>query len=225
MAPYDVAHHHATPHGVLTAVSLPDSPDPVPPEVLARLLPEEAAFAETLRGYRQVQFVGGRLALRQALAQLGVRAGPVLATERGAPLGPPGFVLSASHKRTLAIGMVTRDQGGTLGVDLEDYGPPRLGIINHVLTQAEQDEIAPLPEARRWIATLLRFSIKESIYKALDPYVHRYVGFKEAQVRPDLQGGAEVTLTLAQGEGPFLVDARYEWFHGRLITSARIRPA
>ncbi len=222
---YQVAYHHATPHGVVSAVHIPDSREPVPDDILATLPPEEAAHASTLRGYRQVQYVGGRIALRQACGQVGVRPGILRATERGAPILPEGFVGSISHKRDLAVGMVARDGLGTLGVDLEDYAPSRLRIIDHVLTEAECAELAPLPEDRRWIALLMRFSIKESIYKALDPYVGRYVGFHEAEVRPDLHGDAEVTLNLKNDEGPFEVRARYEWLWGRLLTSVRIRSA
>lgn len=222
---YEVAHHHATPHGVLTAVNIPDSANPVPEDVLACLLPEEVTVARTLRGYRQSQFVGGRLAIRQALAQLGVRAGPILPDDRGAPTSPEGLTISISHKRDLAVAMVARVEDGTLGMDIEDYGPPRPQIASHILTPAELELVDQLPEARRWIAILLRFSIKESVYKALDPYVRRYVGFKEAEVMPDLQGRALVTLNLAQSEGPFLIDARYDWLQGRLLTSVRIRPA
>ena len=221
---YQVAYHHATPHGVVSAVHIPDSREPVPDDILASLPSEEAAHAKTLRGYRQVQYVGGRIALRQACGQVGVRPGVLRATDRGAPVLPAGYTGSISHKRTLAVGMVARSGLGTLGVDLEDYGPPRLRIIEHVLTEAECAELAPLPDDRRWIALLMRFSIKESIYKALDPYVGRYVGFHEAEVRPDLHGDAEVTLNLKNGEGPFEVRARYEWLWGRLLTSVRIRP-
>lgn len=225
MSSYDIAYHHATPHGVLTAVHIPDSPDPVPDSQLARLHEAEAARARSFGGYRQVQFVGGRIALRSAFEQLGVRAGALLADDRGAPLLPQGTVGSVSHKRTLAIAMVARDHDGTLGVDLEEYGPPRPSIASHVLTPAEREAIAHLAPDRQWIALLMRFSIKESVYKALDPYVRRYVGFQEAEVTPDLQGGARVRLALVGGEGPFLVAARYEWLHGRLVTSVRIRAA
>ena len=50
-------------------------------------------------------------------------------------------------------------------------------------------------------------------------------GFHEAEVEPDLDGAAVVKLVLTGGEGPFEVDARYEWLQGRLLTSVRIRPA
>ncbi len=223
---FDVAFHHATPHGVVTAVHIPDSPDPVPEEVLARLSPAEAIHARTLKGYRQPSFVGGRLALRKACEQLGQHvSAPILPDARGTPLLPAQLTGSISHKRDLAVGMVSFAAHGTLGVDLEDYGPPRLGIAEAVLRPEELAAIGSLPEARRWIAILVRFSIKESIYKALDPHVRRYVGFHEAFVEPDLQGGAQVALHLANGEGPFAVDARYEWLQGRLLTSVRLRRA
>jgi len=222
---YTVAFHHATPHGVLSAIHLPDAPEPVPESVVARLHVEEAEFARTLRGYRQVQFVGGRLAIRSALQQLGLASTPILPNERGAPVLPKGLSGSITHKRDLALAMVARDALGTLGVDLEDYAPPRPSIAERVLVAEEIEALQRLAEERRWIALLLRFSIKEAVYKALDPYVHRYVGFHEVMVRPDLHGWAEVTLRLEKGEGPFEAEARYEWLFGRIVTSVRIREA
>jgi 4'-phosphopantetheinyl transferase EntD len=119
--------------------------------------------------------------------------------------------------------MVARAAHGSLGVDLEDYAPARLGIADKILVPEELDVLASLPEERRWIALILRFSIKEAVYKALDPYVRRYVDFHEAIVHPDLHGQAEVRLALAKGDGPFDVEARYEWLHGRIVSSVRIR--
>ncbi len=228
MQPFTIAFHHATPHGVLVGVHIPDSPEPVPDGALERLPLAEAEAARGLRGYRQGQFVGGRMALRRAADALGLRCPPILSTPRGAPAFPDGIAGSVSHKRTLAVGMVAHAHHGTLGVDLEDYGPPRPSIARHILTPPELAEVEAMPESRRWIATLMRFSIKESIYKALDPYVQRYVGFHEALVTPDLDNCAAVELRLAHHEGPFAVDARYEWLAGRLVTSVRIldrRPA
>lgn len=219
-----MAFHHASAHGVITAVHIPDAPDPVPETVLATLPPTEAAYARSLRAYRQVSFVGGRIALRHACQQLGHQVPAILPDERGRPQIPWALTGSISHKRDLAVGMASQAVHGRVGVDLEDYAPARPGIASQVLSEAEQAAIAELPENRRWIALLVRFSIKESVYKALDPYVQRYVGFLEAEVEPDLQGSARVELKLANGEGPFQVDARYEWLYGRLLTSVRIRP-
>lgn len=224
MADFQIAFHHATPHGVLCAVNIPDRPDPVPESVLAALHAPERRQAADLRMYRQVQFVGGRLAMRSALRQLGAPERPVLPDDRGAPKLPVGFVGSVSHKRDLAIAMVARDNGTTLGIDLEDYAPARPSIARAVLRDPELALIAELPPERAWIELLVRFSVKESVYKALDPYVRRYVDFKEAEVETSVDGRARVTLHLTRGEGPFEVDARFDWLDGRLLTSARIRP-
>ena len=223
LSPFEIAFQHATPHGVLTGVHLPDSSDPVPEAVLSRLPSAEATFARTLKGYRQPSFVAGRIALRRACGQLSTDPPPILPDDRGAPTLPEHLSGSISHKRTLAVGMVGQAHNGTLGVDLEEYEPARLRIAPSVLTEHELHVIEQLPEDRRWISLLTRFSIKESIYKAVDPHVRRYVGFHEAEVEPDLGGMASVKLMLEQGEGPFEVDARYEWLHGKLLTSVRIR--
>jgi len=120
--------------------------------------------------------------------------------------------------------MVCRSGDGTLGIDLEDYGPERPGIASMVLRETERAEVSTLPEDVQWMSTLQRFSMKEAVYKALDPYVKRYVGFHEAEVVPELNGIATVTLHLKHGEGPFHVDARYTWLSGRLLCTVRIRP-
>ncbi len=120
--------------------------------------------------------------------------------------------------------MVARDVDGSLGVDLEEVGTPRNHLAARILRPPEAAAVAVLPdEHRRWVALLLRFSMKEALYKALDPYVRRYVDFTEAEVWPDLEGGAEVMLHLRAGEGPFSTSARYAWLHGWLLTSVRVR--
>jgi len=221
--PFHLAFHHATVHGIVAAVNIPDAPDPVPEEVLQTLPEAESSYARTLKGYRQVQFVGGRIAARHAAAQLRVDMPPLLPDERGAPCAPSQLSISISHKSKLALAMVSLQGPFKLGVDLETYGPARMNIAKKVLTapELENNQSIEDPDAR-WIDILLRFSIKESIYKAIDPFVHRYVGFEEAMVSPTLQGTAAVQLHLKNGEGPFWVDARYEWLHGHLLTSVRL---
>lgn len=46
---------------------------------------------------------------------------------------------------------------------------------------------------------LLRFGLKESIYKAMHPLICQYVGFMEAEVQPLPDGTAEVTFMLQSG--------------------------
>jgi 4'-phosphopantetheinyl transferase EntD len=44
---------------------------------------------------------------------------------------------------------------------------------------------------------LLRFSCKESVYKAIHPLLNQYVSFQEAEIQPYINGTAAVTLKLA----------------------------
>ncbi|MBN2800902.1 MAG: 4'-phosphopantetheinyl transferase superfamily protein [Deltaproteobacteria bacterium] len=204
-------------------MNIPDQPAPIPEDVQLMLHPEEWEYAEKLRGYRQIQFIGGRLALHDAGRLLGVSAAPSLPDHWGAPIVPQRMVGSISHKRTLAVAMMARPEGQSLGVDLETYGPPRPRVASKVLTPEELRSVAELPESRQWISTLVRFSIKEALYKALHPHLRRYVDFQEVSVFPDLQGGASIDLHLTPPGPPLQVAVRYDWLHGYLLTSARVR--
>jgi 4'-phosphopantetheinyl transferase EntD len=43
-----------------------------------------------------------------------------------------------------------------------------------------------VPEERRWLEVMVRFAVKEAIYKAVHATLRRYVGFDEASVSVDL---------------------------------------
>jgi 4'-phosphopantetheinyl transferase EntD len=209
------------PRGIVRAVAIPEEAPPA--FVIASLTPGERAFSAAFPPARHSTWVAGRLALASALSALGAPRASLLADARGAPLLPRGFVGSVSHKRQIAVALATVDEGARVGVDVEDLGPLRQDISRRVLTAAEHAAVdALLPEAR-WDAVKIRFSIKESIYKALDPFVQRYVGFKEAEI--DLGPPVAVRLSLAGGEGPFAVEATWTEIEGRVVSTAWIRRA
>jgi len=215
------------PFGACVGVSLPadgafDLPD--------CLHPVEAAFARARPEARRPGWVGGRVALRAALAAVAVEAPePMLSTPRGAPILPPGAVGSVSHTRTIAVALCAResDPRVTVGIDVEDLRPLRTDIAPRVLTP---DELAVIPASgpARDAAVLLRFSAKEAIYKALDPWVNRFVGFDEAIVARAEGGALTARLALTRGEGPFSVelhDARLPGEAGLVLIAARVRAA
>src|ERR1019366_6126435 len=96
-----------------------------------------------------------------------------------------------------------------------------LDIASRVLRDAELDELDGLDAAERAREVLLRFSAKEAIYKALDPFVRRYVEFKEMSVSPRPGGTALVTPYLRDGEGPFVIEVRWRRVDGIVLTTAR----
>ena len=225
MKPFSVLLREGHPFGVVAGVALPyERPAmPIPEEVLARLHPDEHAEAAALKGYRQLWYVGGRLAAASAMRAIGRRPEPVLSGARGEPLCAAGPAVSISHKDRLAVALVARPETGSLGIDLEDLGPPRMSIAPTVLTPAELEEVYALPEERQWTSVLLRFSMKESIYKALAPRLQRYVGFEEANVHPNPSGATTVRLALARGEPPPEIEARFTWLNDYVLTMVRAR--
>lgn len=210
-------------HGVLVGLPVPRTTPRA--ELLSRLPPDEAAVAATWGDPRVRTFTTGRLALREALKELGADVrGPILPNHRGAPMLPAGLRASVSHKDEIAVALATAGGEAHLGVDVELLTPPRDDVSRHVLTVSERAELAPLDEEARRRELLVRFSLKESLYKALDPFVERYVGFLEVEARPGDDGGAAFSFALKQGEGPFEAEGR--WLvrdDDVIITSARVR--
>jgi 4'-phosphopantetheinyl transferase EntD len=198
------AEHLALGYGACVIVELADAD-----AALALLDPIEQQRAGELPAVRRRDFIAGRSALHLALPA----AGPILSDDRGAPVLPAGWVGSISHKGALAAALVAPVGAGRVGLDLEVAAPPRHDIAGRILTPREQ---AQLPDRGR--AVTLRFSIKEAIYKALDPYLHRYVSFLEVEL--DLTGD-QVWVTTAL---PFAIEAAWREHAGHWLTTARARP-
>ena len=189
--------------GRVGLVDLRDRADDEP----AGLHADEWAHAVTLAGPRRRDFVAGRLVLR-ALLHGGAPA--LLPDDRGAPRLPPGWVGSVSHKRGRAAAAVAPDDGWSLGVDLEDARPPRLDLGPRVLTPRElaaltAAELDPVGYGR---AVTRAFSIKEAVYKAIDPLVRRYVGFREVELIVGADGGVGVVTVDPRLAG---LDIRATW--------------
>ena len=191
-------------HGACVIVELGDLD-----AALGRLDPVEQRRAHELSAIRRRDFVAGRSALHLALAS----AAPILSDDRGAPILPAGWVGSLSHKGPRAAALVAPAGDGHVGIDLELAAPPGHDIAPRILTARE---LAALPDRGR--AVTLRFAIKEAIYKALDPYLRRYISFLEAEL--DFAGDA-VAVTTAL---PFTVDATWREHAGHWLATARALP-
>jgi enterobactin synthetase component D len=220
------------PHGRCVGVALPDSGvdrDAQLSVALAALPEAERRHLETLPEVRRASWAGGRIALRAALTDLGIGAGavPILSTPRGAPVLPAGARGSISHKDSLAVALAARaevDAGAwRLGIDIERVAPSKLDISKRVLRPDELAFLPPPEDPRRIEELAFAFSAKEAIYKALDPFVARYVSFQEVAVDRRSDGTAFATLDLRDGSSEaFEVDVRWFRHEGFIITTARV---
>jgi 4'-phosphopantetheinyl transferase EntD len=184
---------------------------------LARLPAAEQDHARALGELRRRDFVTGRTALHAALDDW---AAPIIADDRGAPVLPRGWAGSVSHKGPLAAALVAPAEAPELawciGLDLERAAPPRQDIGRRILTAREQAAL-PAGAAERGLAVTLRFAIKEAIYKAIDPYLRRYVGFTEVEVEVELEGAAcRVTSPF-----PLAIEATWREHAGHWLATAR----
>src|SRR5689334_7258516 len=107
--PFSLAFVRPSKFGELAAVHLPAGVEAVTNEILERLHPAERAVAVTLRGRRQIEFAGGRLAFRA----LRPEAPALISGDRGEPVCPPGLSVSLSHKQDLALVLVGKIEHGT----------------------------------------------------------------------------------------------------------------
>jgi 4'-phosphopantetheinyl transferase EntD len=209
-------------HGRCVGVRIPREEAALDALIRASLAPEEASRAAAMPLPRRRSWTGGRAAMHEALARAGVVAASVPSDDRGAPVLPPGLAGSVTHKEEVAAALVAFEERARVGVDLEVDAPRSFDIAPRVLTPAELAAIAHLDEGARASEVLLRFSAKEAVYKALDPYVRRYVGFLEVEVTPHPDGTASFASRLPAGEGPFRVEVRWMRFDGVVLTTARI---
>ncbi len=180
-----------TPHGRCIMLEL-DEAEPL-------LLGEELTLAATLVPTRRRELAAGRAALREAL---GMNVA-ILRDDRGAPVLPSGWVGSISHKGPRAAAIVAPSGQGFVGVDIEIAAPSRMPIERRILTSREQGVTGK--------QVTLYFAIKEAIYKAVDPFVRRYVAFTEVALDVHANGSVDVHV-LDPDKLPVTVEA---WWHER----------
>ncbi|KAG7343967.1 phosphopantetheinyl transferase [Nitzschia inconspicua] len=196
--------------------------------------PEEIRYGATLRQSR-TSFWLGRLALRIAL---GFPDYPILRDSFGRPQfsssdlvrgdgASTSMVGSISHKQDRGVALVSSttlssassDNDDNLilagvGVDLELTSRPegKQSIAKRVLTESERTTLGNLSGVSEEEEILLRFSLKEAIYKAAHPILCQYVGFQEAEVTPKSDGTATCRWMLSNGSDERIAKLTAHWY-------------
>lgn len=209
-----------TVHGLVIGFALPAPDDVATLEALVALLHEDERRPLTRFAVRRkITYSGGRYALRELLKRHGVDAA-ILTDDRGAPVLPASLRGSISHKDEVAAALLTQDVSAHFGVDVEGVPGPSDDLAARILTDRELAVVKRMPDLERALELSLRFSAKESIYKALDPYVRRYVAHEEVEVTPLADGTAEVwSEVFPQG---MKVSVTWKKVGDFVVTTARI---
>ena len=86
--------------------------------------------------------------------------------------------------------------------------------MQKLLTPEERNRVGSLPLTDVEGETLLRFSFKESVYKALHPFLLRPISFQEVEVDPSPDGSASLVFKLSTPE-KFTYTAEWMLFENR----------
>ena len=174
------------------------------------LLPEEAPAVARAIAKRRQQFASGRHFARMALHKLVEDSPPIPRDEQGRPVWPPGIIGSISHSETLAAAAVSVGKVRGIGIDVEDS--QRFACCNprlhgKLFTPAERSRTLGNP-----LEGVVKFSGKEAAYKAINPLVGRYIGFREVEVDIDWTRSAFQARYLGEHEPNRLLDRGYGRF-------------
>ncbi|MEN9797517.1 MAG: hypothetical protein RL653_1213 [Pseudomonadota bacterium] len=162
--------------------------------------------------------------MARALAALGAPPGPIPRGVRGAPVAPPRFRCSISHAPSLAAGLAAPDEGWEIGVDLEPWQPVSPLLASVLLSSRERAAHDALVGEEAAGDLLLRLAIKEALYKALDPWLGRFVAPAEVSLQLSTGGSGLAELEPARGERAFELEYAWQWLAGHVLATARARP-
>lgn len=174
---------------------------------------------------RRAEFMAGRWAARQALAELGIEAIPARG-EGGLPVWPREATGSITHGAERALSVAARaSEIRSLGIDAERLMKTAKPELSRRIGEAT--ELAELERSLRRPhehALTLAFSAKESLYKCLHPLVGRFMDFHAARVVQ-----AEVSEKLGSLHGELTLELAVPWsaelrqgrrFQARFVMSA-----
>ena len=159
---------------------------------------------------RQAEFLAGRLCARAALQQLDqLDCVPAIGVDR-APVWPGHISGSITHSTGHAAAIVGhKAQWRGLGMDLENLLSLERAerLAGEILTANELQRMALVPREQVALLVTLTFSVKESLFKALYPIVHKRFYFEHAELLEWSHTG-HVRLRL-------LTDLSAEWCDGK----------
>lgn len=167
------------------------------------LHPQEIRYAQTQYTHEKTQqsFLLGRLAVRY-LTQCSepILKDPINGRPQIISSSQQQIIASISHKDQMGVALVAEGIDAckeAIGVDLERVPLPSKSqerLANRILTPSERASLGRLQSLTESQEVLLRFSIKESIYKAMHPLLCEYIGFQDAQVTPLDDGNVKVDI-------------------------------
>jgi len=148
------------------------------------VLPSEAAAMTAMVPKRRREFAAGRLAAREAMAELGHFNLPLPMGEDRAPIWPQGLVGSISHNDEAVIAVAAdASDFRTVAIDLEADIPLDSTLFDEILSLEELGALQNFDVEMRGRIARLIFSAKECAYKCQYPLTRTLFGFDGFEIR------------------------------------------
>lgn len=153
------------------------------------LVDAEERFVKNALDKRRSEFAAGRYCARTALETAGTTNQAILKAQSGCPIWPDGFVGSISHTDRFATALIapTVHYAG-LGIDIEHNSALKSELHSFVLTPLEKNKLLTQPTVKNTPRCKLSFVIKETIYKAVFPFVRCFFDFQQAVLTINTDG-------------------------------------
>ncbi|MCE0556855.1 4'-phosphopantetheinyl transferase superfamily protein [Motilimonas sp. E26] len=160
---------------------------------------------------RKAEFVAGRAVALAALQSVGCDRVDIPIGEHRAPVWPHGWSGSISHTDELAIAIIRpSSKVSLLGVDVENLiAATQVGSLMPLFVSAKERKLLAATQLSLPAFATLIFSAKESIFKAVYPYVKTYLEFSDAML---------IGVDMSKREAYFKLCARGEALFGSALT-------
>ncbi|MGP8308775.1 4'-phosphopantetheinyl transferase family protein [Vibrio sp. YIC-376] len=171
------------------------------PEMYARIgLPLEEKHIQKAVKQRQREFRAGRHAARAAIKKqmpdnIFVDRTPILVGASREPVFPDQISGSISHTNTLCLAACAlKNEVPSIGIDIENNQNLDSHLLPAVYTHTEQARLKDSDS----IPNILIFSIKESVFKCLFPFVKVYFDFLDVEItlHPETANSGQFQLEL-----------------------------
>jgi 4'-phosphopantetheinyl transferase EntD len=149
---------------------------------------------------RQSEFLVGRYTALEAVRTLGIKIDNISIGRHRNPIWPNGILGSITHTNQKVICSISAGENFSyLGIDLEHIIPLKLleDIKREIINKDEEQLIKISSEPYQNVFTII-FSAKESIFKALYPYVECYFDFSVVEVVSICFNSNSLVLTLTK---------------------------
>ncbi len=199
------------------------------------LHPEEQALTRPMANKRLADFRASRYVASQALSQIGYNNFPVLINQHRGPVWPLGVVGSLSHCDGIALAVVNSESAvQSIGVDIESYSAMAPNLYRMICDEQELQHLQQF--AQPGLMAKVIFSVKESIYKCLNPLLKQWIDFKDVSIEldpvarkykaiPNNKINAQLNIDSIYGE--WLVESEYLysscWLTGRSLITESVK--